>query len=304
VLYATEPDEECWVYAKKFSHFDDGMGKPNQVRSYRREDCNVRRRRWTRRRCLVQESIDTVIPLDTSTDMFAVRLHNGVQWSSPINMGAFAFQKDLHISLIRRAQPLLLRPAALFEFCVNTEVAPHPFEGWTTIVTIQPYYRIYNCVQDKSFCVRQTKTKTHVSHPDDLQCIRIDPGKASALYWYNVQSPSLLHIVDEKFESGALRVDTDNEFPVQIKNEVYLIRVYVLLSTSTLERFSCSFSLTLSLSHSLFLSLSLSLSLSHTHTHIHTQVRETNRNSSRASRGTHVSRRERLLIDDSLQTSR
>ena len=55
------------------------MGKRTGKRTDRREDCNVRRRRWTRRRCVdlrkirPQTKSDVVIPLDTSTDMFAVR---------------------------------------------------------------------------------------------------------------------------------------------------------------------------------------------------------------------------------------
>ena len=150
-------------------------------------------------------------------------------------MAAFAFQKNVRISLVRRAQPLLLRPAALFEFCVYMEAAPSPFELWTSIITIEPYYRIYNCVQDKSFSVRQTGTKRTKSRPDELESIRIDPDKSAALYWYNVDCPSLLHIgttTNSEKESGELRVDVDSEFPIYIGNEdedngdVYLIRVY------------------------------------------------------------------------------
>lgn len=227
------------MYAKKFSHFDDGMGTQTRKRRKDRiEDCNVRRRRWTRRRCVdlgeIRSRAHSVIPLDTSTDMFAVRLHDGVQWSSPINVAAFAFQKNVRISLVRRAQPLLSRPASLFEFCVSTEAAPCPFDKWTLIVTIQPYYRIYNCVQDKSFCVRQTGGEKKQQTPvhGELESLCIDPGKSSALYWYDVNCPSLLHIAtteDLEKESGALRIDTDSEFPIHIGNdddEVYLIRIH------------------------------------------------------------------------------
>ena len=59
-----------------------------------------------------QPALTDLCVLDAPHDLVAVRFSDGLQWSAPINLMTFSFEKEIIIRVTRRAQPLLHRPVA------------------------------------------------------------------------------------------------------------------------------------------------------------------------------------------------